>query len=202
VRVYQFRHIRETMASEDIARHGGQPQAPQAVLRRRRSLAGAPGTGSGCFASLDRANCAPLSSRGLGRRPLMAETRVRIPVAVLGCSPRCRRRHGLALDPSVSAWSILGPICLCELGTTPFTSAAEGFRSRWKGAASQRRVPSFVSRPEGLRATWAETLASVKSRSEPDAPAPRVPFVQSGSAAAAPTDACLPRQSASDGEAR
>lgn len=40
-------------------------------------------TCSGRFASLDRADCAPLSSRGLGRRPLMAETRVRIPVAVL-----------------------------------------------------------------------------------------------------------------------
>src|ERR1700736_5846463 len=38
---------------------------------------------SGRFASLDPADCAPLSSRGLGRRPLMAETRVRIPVAVL-----------------------------------------------------------------------------------------------------------------------
>ncbi len=35
------------------------------------------------FASLDPSDCAPLSSRGLGRRPLMAETRVRIPVAVL-----------------------------------------------------------------------------------------------------------------------
>ena len=32
-------------------------------------------------ASVDHA---PLSSRGLGRRPLMAETGVRIPVAVLG----------------------------------------------------------------------------------------------------------------------
>ena len=31
---------------------------------------------------------APLSSRGLGRRPLMAETRVRIPVAVLSERPR------------------------------------------------------------------------------------------------------------------
>ena len=40
-------------------------------------------TCSGRFASLDPADCAPLSSRGLGRRPLMAETRVRIPVAVL-----------------------------------------------------------------------------------------------------------------------
>ena len=32
-------------------------------------------------------HCAPLSSRGLGRRPLMAETRVRIPVAVLELAP-------------------------------------------------------------------------------------------------------------------
>jgi hypothetical protein len=40
-------------------------------------------TRSGRFASLDPVNRAPLSSRGLGRRPLMAETRVRIPVAVL-----------------------------------------------------------------------------------------------------------------------
>jgi hypothetical protein len=41
------------------------------------------------FASLDHES-APLSSRGLGRRPLMAETRVRIPVAVL-LAPR---KHG------------------------------------------------------------------------------------------------------------
>src|SRR5581483_10827697 len=33
---------------------------------------------------------APLSSRGLGRRPLMAETGVRIPVAVLTKPPRNR----------------------------------------------------------------------------------------------------------------
>jgi hypothetical protein len=71
------------------------------------------------FASLDRANCAPLSSRGLGRRPLMAETRVRIPVAVLqenaakrrfwasyerrGSSARssaCSPRSGLSALPS------------------------------------------------------------------------------------------------------
>src|SRR5207249_9354735 len=36
------------------------------------------------------ASIAPLSSRGLGRRPLMAETRVRIPVAVLSERPRNR----------------------------------------------------------------------------------------------------------------
>jgi hypothetical protein len=47
-------------------------------------------TCSGRFASLGRAACAPLSSRGLGRRPLMAETRVRIPVAVLDTP----RSHG------------------------------------------------------------------------------------------------------------
>ena len=35
----------------------------------------------------DRSDNLPLSSRGLGRRPLMAETRVRIPVAVLREAP-------------------------------------------------------------------------------------------------------------------
>ena len=40
-------------------------------------------TGLERFASLGSVDRAPLSSRGLGRRPLMAETRVRIPVAVL-----------------------------------------------------------------------------------------------------------------------
>ena len=38
------------------------------------------------FASLVPVDFTPLSSRGLGRRPLMAETRVRIPVAVLNVS--------------------------------------------------------------------------------------------------------------------
>jgi hypothetical protein len=42
------------------------------------------------FASLGRVAYAPLSSRGLGRRPLMAETRVRIPVAVLRKPPEHR----------------------------------------------------------------------------------------------------------------
>jgi hypothetical protein len=41
------------------------------------------GTRSEHFASLGSVQIVPLSSRGLGRRPLMAETRVRIPVAVL-----------------------------------------------------------------------------------------------------------------------
>src|SRR5262249_36764024 len=38
---------------------------------------------SGPFGSLVQSVGAPLSSRGLGRRPLMAETRVRIPAGVL-----------------------------------------------------------------------------------------------------------------------
>jgi hypothetical protein len=49
---------------------------------RRCSGGGAAGKLRGCFASLGAVVFAPLSSRGLGRRPLMAETRVRIPVAV------------------------------------------------------------------------------------------------------------------------
>jgi hypothetical protein len=59
---------------------------------------GAPWIGSARFASLVAASRAPLSSRGLGRRPLMAETRVRIPVAVLRKAPRSRgfrRSRGL-----------------------------------------------------------------------------------------------------------
>src|SRR5579884_3077861 len=59
------------MRSEDIA-----PPRPQpvAAVRAVALLASDPSS-------------APLSSRGLGRRPLMAETGVRIPVAVLD-SPR------------------------------------------------------------------------------------------------------------------
>ena len=45
----------------------------------------------------------PLSSRGLGRRPLTAETRVRIPVAVL---TKALLKPGLFLF----SWSIRGPI--------------------------------------------------------------------------------------------
>jgi hypothetical protein len=63
VRVYQFRHIRRA--------------------GRRRRYRSTPARGwAGGSGSLRR-RFAPLSSRGLGRRPLTAETRVRIPVAVL-----------------------------------------------------------------------------------------------------------------------
>ena len=81
------------------------------------------GACSGRFASLVAVDRAPLSSRGLGRRPLMAETRVRIPVAVLdspriygafrvsgvlterltesrcGSAPKSRPRHGSVVLP-------------------------------------------------------------------------------------------------------
>src|ERR1700730_2030490 len=60
-----------------IQRSGG--GRPVAWLPAEKALCPAPAR----FASLGRVDCAPLSSRGLGRRPLMAETRVRIPVAVL-----------------------------------------------------------------------------------------------------------------------
>ena len=69
MRVYQFRHIR-AVGSEDTA--------PPAAARARARM--------GRFASLGTSH-APLSSRGLGRRPLMAETGVRIPVAVLLMRP-------------------------------------------------------------------------------------------------------------------
>src|ERR1035441_3704940 len=55
---------------------------------RVQAISGAIGEArSGRFASLGTVAGAPLSSRGLGRRPLMAETRVRIPVAVLPKGP-------------------------------------------------------------------------------------------------------------------
>jgi hypothetical protein len=95
VRVYQFRHIR---VGRRRYRRGAPPggagrtaPAAQAAPRRRRGLLRGGATGVTVrpldasrvsFASLGSADFAPLSSRGLGRRPLMAETRVRIPVAV------------------------------------------------------------------------------------------------------------------------
>ena len=55
---------------------------PTAVGSRRASFTA--GSRSRALLASDRSHNLPLSSRGLGRRPLMAETRVRIPVAVLG----------------------------------------------------------------------------------------------------------------------
>src|SRR5262249_44416484 len=61
----------------------GAVAAGQAPPLRRDASA----TSAERFASLVAVVCTPLSSRGLGRRPLMAETRVRIPVAVLSRAP-------------------------------------------------------------------------------------------------------------------
>jgi hypothetical protein len=74
VRVYQFRHIRVPLEKR---RYRTGPETGRSALGRASTPRGGDprmGPGSGR---------APLSSRGLGRRPLMAETRVRIPVAVL-----------------------------------------------------------------------------------------------------------------------
>jgi hypothetical protein len=57
--------------------HGLRPQRHLSTIRADALLASSPAN-------------APLSSRGLGRRPLMPETRVRIPVAVLRKPPRHR----------------------------------------------------------------------------------------------------------------
>jgi hypothetical protein len=81
VRVYQFRHTRALRASEDSAPATG--RGAEQCARDPRPLRLARPTRSERFASLEPTDFAPLSSRGLGRRPLMAETRVRIPVAVL-----------------------------------------------------------------------------------------------------------------------
>ena len=87
MRVYQFRHIRVSLRGEDIARAAPGPWGADSLRRELRGDGLPARTCSVRFASLDRADCAPLSSRGLGRRPLMAETRVRIPVAVLDLAP-------------------------------------------------------------------------------------------------------------------
>src|SRR5580693_8533192 len=77
MRRYRRRDVRAGMRGR-----GWVPHAPHNGLRETLRV--------GCAASVARAllaseptDFAPLSSRGLGRRPLMAETRVRIPVAVL-----------------------------------------------------------------------------------------------------------------------
>ena len=78
MRVYQFRHIRAVAAADDIA------HARSCI--RASWIAPAPpfaGTAPPYLEALVASRYPPLSSRGLGRRPLMAETRVRIPVAVL-----------------------------------------------------------------------------------------------------------------------
>ncbi len=107
MRVYQFRHIREWARGEDIARiaaTGGSAWRSAASTRRQPVVAA---RCSGRFASLGRAACAPLSSRGLGRRPLMAETRVRIPVAVL-VRPRSSglSRFRAAAEARNEGWSV------------------------------------------------------------------------------------------------
>src|ERR1700693_5799636 len=79
----------------------------------------------------------PLSSRGLGRRPLTAETRVRIPVAVLQEAPTCRgfRRferangivHGIVESPQRrNRWPA---------------------RPRIRGGLGHLRLPDRVARP-------------------------------------------------------
>ena len=91
MRVYQFRHIRVPSRIEHSARLAGRGHDEQSrragtvVARVGSRRAGHPGALLASGASI-----APLSSRGLGRRPLMAETRVRIPVAVLPKPPRTR----------------------------------------------------------------------------------------------------------------
>jgi hypothetical protein len=82
VRVYQFRHIREPASSEHTTHPAESPQGTTSA-RAAQPIGLAP-------YALVASILAPLSSRGLGRRPLMAETRVRIPVAVLQSAPQSR----------------------------------------------------------------------------------------------------------------
>ena len=101
-----------TRTSTDLRPHGPEPCASTnsatSARQRRAKISHALTRSAAAVAGSSRALCAgqpraflvrgsllassrssaPLSSRGLGRRPLMAETRVRIPVAVLSERPR------------------------------------------------------------------------------------------------------------------
>src|ERR1039458_9360194 len=70
-------------ASEDSAPLTDEPGGYASLFSGVRKAGLSSRTRCERFAILDPIDFAPLSSRGLGRRPLMAETRVRIPVAVL-----------------------------------------------------------------------------------------------------------------------
>ena len=125
------------------------------------SRAGVSGTNArACFASLEADRSAPLSSRGLGRRPLMAETRVRIPVAVLA-APRCLR--GVSRSQGVAWWECPG---LGTAGTDrrvayPLVSAAS--------APSARRSSTLQQCSTGYRAaTHAAAAGRARGRSGSD----------------------------------
>src|SRR3954447_54011 len=82
----------------------------QAHMRSKRLDAR---SGSGPCATLSDA-LAPLSSRGLGRRPLTAETGVRIPVAVLH---EASAQPGLFSLRSVSTVAAIAPATNAAAGT-------------------------------------------------------------------------------------
>jgi hypothetical protein len=123
VRVYQFRHIR---AMVERRYRTGRPSGRQASCGGRVVTR---------FASLEPC-CSywPPSSRGLGRRPLTAVTRVRIPLAVL-----------------VKALQIAGFLLarrpprarICASGATPTMSR------RW--GAARRRGPAWLGGGARLR---------------------------------------------------
>ena len=107
---------------------------------------------SGRFASLSAHS--PLSSRGLGRRPLTAETRVRIPVAVLG------------LAPEVGAFFILGP---------PSELAAAGGRPHACGRGTGLQIA--VSQPP-QRAISRFRVARDDVRKRPSDPLSMMPYAR------------------------
>ena len=153
MRVYRFRHSRREPESKI---HG-----PTAHPRRRR----APRTPANPFAIL--AADAPPSSRGLGHRPLTAETGVRIPVAVLHESPA---NAGLS---SFSGWcDSLGVASPCtervhESGADPLTAS-----SAWRATDMPMPTPAtadahWLPLPSsaGLGASWIACISRRNCRS-------------------------------------
>jgi hypothetical protein len=153
-------------ACEDIAdaaggtRADGLDRARDRAHGLRSALRYASGAG---FASLGATDFAPLSSRGLGRRPLMAETRVRIPVAV-----------------SRSALAPRGPVCCSTASAASSRRAAAQYLFAIVIAAPMIRkatsAPTTAIRRPPTPYTWGTTAATTSTpiiAGTPNQPLPR-----------------------------
>ena len=181
MRVYQFRHSRVEVEGSKWRRGGGVESGAsvfQLVVRGRRMVA-VPGAGRSTATgdSQQRHDPAtlvvapPLSSRGLGRRPLTAETRVRIPVAVRVRGPATGRRAARARIQSGATTARAG---------RARALAGHGTRRLDRGHALRRRGHAAAVRPapSGWRAQTDAVQCSVRRR--PDGLAKRAYARQSG----------------------
>ncbi len=152
MRVYQFRHIR--WPEDPTVSHreqSGSGEAGSSVRAASSTRSGARLAGRALLASA--LESAPPSSRGLGRRPLTAVTRVRIPLAVLiltvvepcgstrgrlGASARRRSgRRGTELCSILPWTSALLPVCGSgDPGSPTGRSTRSASGRRWSSADS------------------------------------------------------------------